>query len=134
MSLTANSGTKVAVLSKDKSSTANSGIKVAVLLGMKRCGIFPHPTLSLASEHTLKDVKRSQGPSVEVRRADLATWTLQTSLKLTTGVKYQFQQGFCPDQRSRNLNHPSPPYIQSVTGPHRQNDRDYRPCRDGHFL
>ena len=25
-------------------------------------------------------------------------------------------------------------YIQGVTGPHRQNDRDDRPCREDHFL
>ena len=25
-------------------------------------------------------------------------------------------------------------YIQRVTGPHRQNDRDDRPCREDHFL
>ena len=25
-------------------------------------------------------------------------------------------------------------FIQSVTGPHRQNDRDERPCREDHFL
>ena len=64
---TANSDTKVAVLPKGRSSTANSGNKVAVLLGMNRCGSFPllsapHSlSLSLASEQTLKDVKRSHG-------------------------------------------------------------------------
>ena len=31
---------------------------------------------------------------VEVRRVDLANWTLRTSPKFTTGVKYQFHQGF----------------------------------------
>ena len=39
------------------SSTANSGSQVAVLLGMDRCDsfpLFPHPTLSLASEQILK--------------------------------------------------------------------------------
>ena len=25
-------------------------------------------------------------------------------------------------------------YIQGVTGPHRQNDRDDRPCREDHFF
>ena len=72
---------------------------------------FPHPTLSLASKQTLKDLKRSQGSNVEVRRVDLANWALQTPPKFTTGVKYQFHQGFWPDQRSGNPNHPSPPYI-----------------------
>ena len=46
-----------------RSSTRNSGTKAAVLLdiygaGASRC--FPHPTFSLASEQTLKDLKRSQ--------------------------------------------------------------------------
>ena len=48
---------------------------------------FPHPTLS-----------------------DLANWTLRTSPKFTTGVKYQFHQDFWPDQRFRNPNHPSPSF------------------------
>ena len=74
-----------------------------------RC--FPHPTLSLASEQILKELKRSQGTSVEVRRVDLANWALRNLLKFTSGVKYQFHQGFWPDQRSGNPNHPSPPTI-----------------------
>ena len=40
MSFTTNSGTKVEVLSKDRSSSANSGTKVAVSLGLDRCGSF----------------------------------------------------------------------------------------------
>ena len=52
-----------------------------------RC--FPHPTLSLASEQNLKDLKDPRGTSEEVRRVDLANWALWTSLKFTTGVKYQ---------------------------------------------
>ena len=75
---------------------------------VSRC--FPHPTLSLASEQTLKDLKRSQGTNLEVRRLGLANWPLRTSPKFTSGVKYQFQ-GFWPDQRSGNPNHPSPPFI-----------------------
>ena len=47
---------------------------------------------------------------MEVRRVDLANWTFWTSLKFTTGIKYQFHQGLWPDQRSGNPNHPSPPY------------------------
>ena len=34
---------------------------------------------------------------------------IRTSPKFTTGVKYQFHQGFWPDQRSGNPNHHSPP-------------------------
>ena len=63
-SSTANSGIKAEVLPKGRSSNANSRTKVAVLLGMNRCGSFPllsAPTLSLASEQTLKDLKRFQG-------------------------------------------------------------------------
>ena len=52
---------------------------------------------------------------MEVRRVDLANWALQTSSKFTTGVKYQFHQGFeqirdseipitlCPPIYSRGL-------------------------------
>ena len=46
---------------------------------------------------------------MELRRVDLANWVLQTSPKFTKGVKYQFHQGFWPDQRSRNPNHSSTP-------------------------
>ena len=111
-SFTANSGTKAAFLPKGRSSTANSGTKVAVLLGWtgavaSHC--FLHPTLSLASEQTLKDLKRSQRPSMKVRRVDLVNWALRTSPKFTIGIKYQFHQGFWPDQRSGNPNYPSPP-------------------------
>ena len=45
---------------------------------------------------------------MEVRRVDLPNWAFRTSRKFTTGVKYLFHQGFWPDQRSRNPNHPSP--------------------------
>ena len=91
-----------------------SGTKVVVLLGMNRCGSFPflsYPTLSLASEQTLKDLKRSQRHHDEVRRVDLANWALRTSPpKFTTGVEDQSHLGFWPEQRSGNPNHPSPPY------------------------
>ena len=50
---------------------------------------FPHPTLSLASEQTSKDLKRSHGHQVVVRGEDLANWPLQTLPKFTTGVKYR---------------------------------------------
>ena len=52
---------------------------------------FLHPTLSLASEQIRKD---SRGTNVKVRILDLANWVFQTSPKFTTGVKYQFHQGF----------------------------------------
>ena len=68
---------------------------------------FLHTILSLASEQTLKDPKRSEGPHMEVRRVDLANWAFRTS-KFTKEVKYQFHQCFWPDQRSGNPN-PSPP-------------------------
>ena len=47
-----------------RSSTANPETNAAVLPGMNRYDSFPcfrHPTLLLASEQTLKDLKRSQG-------------------------------------------------------------------------
>ena len=63
-SFTAHSGTKVLVLLKGRSSTANSGTHAAVLLGWIGAVVslcFPHTTLSLASEQTLKDLRRYQG-------------------------------------------------------------------------
>ena len=73
-----------------------SGTKVAVLLGINTVGavasrFFPHSTLSLASEQTLKDTR---GTNMEERRVDLASWAIRTSPKFTTEVKYQFHQGF----------------------------------------
>ena len=46
-----------------------------VFLEIYRCGSFPllsAPTLSFASEQTLKDLKKSQGHHVELRRVDVA--------------------------------------------------------------
>ena len=72
---------------------------------------FPYPTLYLAFEHIIRDLERSQGLSVEMRREDLANWALWTSPNFTTGVKYQFHQGLWPNQRSRIPNHSSPLHI-----------------------
>ena len=63
-SFTANSSTKAAVLLNGRSSTTNSATQDAVLLGMDRYGSFPLLSVlhsSLASEQTLKDLRRSQG-------------------------------------------------------------------------
>ena len=79
-----------------RSSTANSGSKAAVLLGAVASRCFSHPTLSLASEQTLKGLKRSQWPQ-RGGKEDSANWVHRTSPKFTTGVKYQFHQGFWPD-------------------------------------
>ena len=88
---------------EDRSSTANSRTMAAVLLGMNRRGSFPllpHSTFSLASEQTLKILKRSQGHqrggediNVEVRRVYSANWVIRTSPKFTIRVKYQFHHG-----------------------------------------
>ena len=84
------------------------------LIGVVASRCFLHPTLSLASEQPLKDLKRSQGHQQGGERVDLANWALRTSPKFATGVKHQFHQGFWPDQRSGNPNQPSPPYIYRV--------------------
>ena len=59
-SFTANAGTKVEVLSKDRSSTGNSGTKLAVLLWINRYSSFP----LLSASHFLfsiwTDLKRSE--------------------------------------------------------------------------
>ena len=59
-SFTGNPGTKAAVLPKGSSCTANSGTKEWIGAAASHC--FLCPTLSLAYEQTLKDLKRSQGP------------------------------------------------------------------------
>ena len=62
-----NSGTKAAILAKDRSSTANSGTQAAVLLGMDRCSSFPFlsaPTISSASQQTLKVWKDPRGTNI----------------------------------------------------------------------
>ena len=75
-----------------------------------RCS--PHTTLSLASDHTLIDLKISQDTNEEVRIVDLANWAFRTSPKFTTRVKYQCHHGFWPDQRSGNPNHLTPPKLE----------------------
>ena len=73
--------------------------------GLNKCGNF----LLLSALHSLFSIWTDpRGTNVEVRRVDLPNWALRTSPKFTTGVKYQFRQGFWPDQRSGNPNHPSP--------------------------
>ena len=71
--------------------TANSGPRLQFYwswIGAVASRCFQHPTLSLslslslASEPTVKDLKR--GHSMDVRRVDLANWALRTSPKLTT--------------------------------------------------
>ena len=78
---------------------------------MNRCGSF----LLLSTPHFLFSIwtnrKRSQGHQRGGEENGLANWALWTSPKFTTWVKYQFHQGFWPDQRSGNPNHPSPHII-----------------------
>ena len=106
-SFTASAGTKAAVLQKAGLPPQTQELRLQFYYGWlgavaSRC--FPNPTLYSVSEEILQDPR---GTNVEVRRKDLANWGLRTSPKFTTGVKYQFHQGFWPDSRSRNLNHPS---------------------------
>ena len=87
-SFTTSAGTQAAVLPTGRSSTANSGTQAAVLPGIELVRQLPvafHTPLSLPSEQILKDLKRSQGHHVEVRRVDLANWALRTSPKFITG-------------------------------------------------
>ena len=46
-------------------------------IGAVASSSFPHPTLSLASEQTLKDLIKIPGTNVEVR-VNLANWALRT--------------------------------------------------------
>ena len=61
------------------------------LIGAEASHCFPHPTLSLASEQTLKDPGDT---NEEAKRVDLVNWALWTSPEFATGVKHQFHQGF----------------------------------------
>ena len=80
-------------------------------LGAVASRCFPHPTLYLFSIWT--DLKRSEkNPGAPTWRWGEWIWltgSFRTSPKFTTGVKYQFHQGFWPDKRSGNPNYPSPP-------------------------
>ena len=126
LSLSSSSSSSSSVLPKGRSFTASARNKTAVLpkaglplqtqesrlkfyqgwIGAVASRFFPHPTLSLASEQVLKDLKRSQGHRrLEVRRVALVNLSLRTSPKFITGVKYQLHQGFWPDQRFGNLTH-----------------------------
>ena len=60
---------------------------------LNRSGGFPlfSAPLSLTSQQTLK---HPRGTNLEARRVDLANWALRSLPKFTTGVKYQFHQGF----------------------------------------
>ena len=96
-SFTASAGTKAAVLPKAGLPPQTQKPRLLFYQGLicavaSRC--FPHPTLSLAPEQTSKDLKNPRDTNVEVRRVDLGNWALETSPKFTTGVKYQFHQGF----------------------------------------
>ena len=95
MSFTANLGTKAAVLPKSRSSTTNSGTKVAVLQGMNRCGSYP---LLSAPPHSLFSIW------TDLKRSEKIPGTIRTSPKFTTGVKYNFHQGFLPGQKSGKPN------------------------------
>ena len=61
---------------------------------------FPHPTITLAFQQTLKDLKISQGHHVEVKIMDLANWALWTSQKFTTIIINYIYQSVLPKGRS----------------------------------
>ena len=49
-------------------------------------------------------------------RPCLANWAIRSSPKLTARVKCEFHDGFWPDQRSGNPNHPSPASSENICG------------------
>ena len=103
----------MSVLHKGRFFTVNTGTKAAVLLGMNRCGSFP----LFSAQHTLFSIwtdlerfERCQGPPWR--------WGEWIWLSGPSGlhrnhhrVKYQFHQGYWPDQISGKPNHPSPRYL-----------------------
>ena len=81
--------------------------------GLNRCGSFP----LLSTPHSLLSIWTDpRGTNMEVRRVDLTKWTLRTSPKFTTGIKYQFIQDFWAHQRSGNPNHLRPYILYSLLG------------------
>ena len=97
-SFNASGETQAAVLPKAGLPPQTQEPRLQFQQGFNRCGSFPllsaSPSLSLASEQTLKDLKDPRGTNEEVRRVDLANWALRTTPKFTTRVKYKFHQGF----------------------------------------
>ena len=94
---TVSAGSHAAVLPKAGIPPKTPEPRLQFYLGLNRCcsfPFFPHPTLFLASEQNLEDLKNPRITNVEVRRVHLANWALRTPPKFTTGVKYQFHQGF----------------------------------------
>ena len=73
------------------------------LIGAVASHYFPHPTLSLASEQTLKDLQNRRGINEEVRRVDLANWALRTSPKFATRVKHQISIHLCVSRVSKDF-------------------------------
>ena len=71
---------------------------------------FPHPTLSIASEQTLKDLKEPRDTNEEVRKVDLANWALRASSKFTTGVIISVPSGFLTRSEIRKSQSPFAPY------------------------
>ena len=95
--LTASAGTKAAILPKTGLPPKTQEPRLQFYqgsLGAVSFRCFPHLTLSSASEQTWKTWKDPRDINVEMRRVDLASWTLRTSPKFTTGIKHQFHQGF----------------------------------------
>ena len=65
--------------------------------GLNNCGSFPllsAPTLSLASDQSLKDLKRSQGHQRGGEGVDLTNCALWTSPKFTTRGHISVSSGF----------------------------------------
>ena len=103
---------------KGRSSTANSGTKVTVLRGINKCGSFP----LLSAPHSLSlfsiwtDLKRSENIPEAPTRLNISSIRV-FDLIMDPEIPITLR-----------------PHIQSVTGPHRQNDRDDGPCREDQFL
>ena len=87
----------------------NSGQRQVFHCKLGNLGCFLHPTLSLASEQTLKIWKDPRGTNEEARRVDLANWALRTSPKFATRVKPQFHLGFLTWSEFRKSQSPFAP-------------------------
>ena len=95
-SLTANSGTKAAVLPKDSFSTANPGTKVAVLLGMNRCGSFPLLSeICIQSENYLnRQTKGGLHGTPKLTFFSNVTFSCELFFKFSTGLLFSCNDWF----------------------------------------
>ena len=116
-SFTTNSGTKASVLPKADlpMQTQKQGCSFT---RMNRCRNFPLHSAPHSLFSIRTDFKRSEKiPGAPTWKWGVWIWLTGPSglhRNSPQGCKYQFHQGFCPDQRSGNSNYPSPRFNTNI--------------------